>query len=93
MKRGARPPGVIFVSSMLGGALLSFGGAMYVMVGGGTVELLGASVPGLHKLVAAGVFPVGLSMVVFTGTDLLTSNFMYHSLPFLTVRTASHHRG
>ena len=36
LSRGQRPPGVIFVSATLGGALLSFGGAMFVMVGGGT---------------------------------------------------------
>jgi len=83
LRRGTRPAGVILASSALGGALLAFGGCMFVMVAGGTPELATA-MPGLHKLLPAMVFPIGLSMVVFTGTDLLTSSFMYHSLPFLT---------
>ena len=81
--RGQRSIPVIFVSSAMGGALLSFGGAMYVMAAGGA-PLLMTQAPGLHKILSASVFPIGLSMVVFTGTDLLTSNMMYHTLPFLT---------
>jgi formate/nitrite transporter FocA (FNT family) len=30
------------------------------------------------------VFPFGLSMIIFTGTDLLTSNMLYTTLPFLS---------
>ena len=84
LNRGQRPSSVIFTSSIVGGCLLSFGGAMYVVMGGGN-PLMAAAVPGLHKIASAAVFPVGISMVVFTGTDLLTSNMMYHTL----VRAAS----
>ena len=83
LARGQRGSGVIFTSSVLGGMMLSFGGAMYVVMGGGN-PLMAELVPGLHRIASAAVFPVGLSMVVFTGTDLLTSNMMYHTLPFLT---------
>ena len=83
LARGQRGSGVIFTSSVLGGMMLSFGGAMYVVMGGGN-PLMAEMLPGMHKIASAAVFPVGLSMVVFTGTDLLTSNMMYHTLPFLT---------
>lgn len=46
--------------------------------------MLQASMPGLHSLLSASVFPIGLSMIVFTGTDLLTSTMLYTSLPFFT---------
>ena len=39
---------------------------------------------GVGKLMAAATFPAGLSMITFVGADLLTSNMMYHALPFLT---------
>lgn len=81
--RGKRPAGVVFASSVLGGCFLSFGGMMYVTLAGGT-PYLQSLLPGLHAVMCAAVFPIGLSMVVFTGTDLLTSNMMYHCLPFLT---------
>lgn len=81
--RGQRSAGVIVASSILGGCFLSFGGMMFAQLAGGT-PLLQASAPGLHSLMSAAVFPIGLSMIVFTKTDLLTSNFFYQVLPFLT---------
>jgi hypothetical protein len=53
LKRGTRHSGVIFVSSALGGALLSFGGAMYVMVGGGTVRARQCITPVLVALASS----------------------------------------
>ena len=47
-----------------------------IQLAGGT-PLLQASAPGLHSLMSAAVFPIGLTMIVFTKTDLLTSNFYY----------------
>lgn len=35
-----------------------------------------AATPGLLRLVEGLVFPVGLTMIVLTGTDLLTSDMM-----------------
>ena len=33
---------------------------------------------------SAFVFPMGLSMIVLTGTDMLTSNMLYGALPFVS---------
>jgi hypothetical protein len=46
LARGQRPAGVIFASACAGGALLSFGGAMFVLVGGGSSAALAGTVPG-----------------------------------------------
>jgi len=45
--------------------------------------------PGLHRLLGALVFPVGLGMITLTGAELLTSNFYYSSIPILTGRGGS----
>lgn len=45
---------------------------------------LAASAPGIAALLGGLVFPIGLTMIIFSGTDLLTSNMLYTSLPFLT---------
>lgn len=72
----ATPLGVFFSRPLLELALTAaLAGAMFVLVGGGTPELALAA-PGLGKLVSAMVFPIGLTMVSFTGVDLLTSNMM-----------------
>lgn len=72
--RADRSPAVLMASATLGGAYLSFGGCFFLLVGG---------THALHPLAAAAVFPTGLSLIVLTGADLLTSNFMYGALPFL----------
>jgi len=51
-------------------------------VGGGTLPLL-ETLPGIHSLLCGLVFPVGLVMIVMNGVDLLTSNMMYGTLPFM----------
>jgi len=56
-------------------------------VGGGSLVLFEMA-PGLHSLLCGIVFPVGLSMIVLTGVDLLTSNMMYATLPFLSIKNA-----
>ena len=71
--RAARPVNEMIVSALLGGAYLSLGGCLFVFLGGGTLALQ-ATLPGAHSLLAASVFPMGLSMIVLTGADLLTSN-------------------
>lgn len=83
LTRGDRPSTQIFVSSVLGGAFLSWGAAMYLTLGGGSPELM-ASAPGMHKIVSALIFPIGLSCIVLSGSDLLTSNMMYSTLPFVS---------
>jgi formate/nitrite transporter FocA (FNT family) len=48
-------------TQFLAGAMLSFGGLLSEVVGGGSPGLT-ASNPGLVKVLAGGVFPVGLVM-------------------------------
>jgi formate/nitrite transporter len=62
--------------SFLAGIYLSFGGLFLLTVGGGSVPLLQSFGPGIHKMVQAAVFPIGLILVVITGADLFTSNTM-----------------
>lgn len=84
LTRGDRSWWVIVLSSVLAGIMLSWGGALYVVLGAGTKSYW-ADAPGLHAVVAASVFPMGLTGIVLTGSDLLTSNMMYAALPFVTM--------
>ncbi|KAI9009216.1 Formate/nitrite transporter-domain-containing protein [Hyaloraphidium curvatum] len=70
----------LILAGFMGGCLLSFGGFLMVVVAGGSSLVLP---PGLVSLLAGLVFPVGLVMIVLTGVDLLTSNMMYTTVPFL----------
>jgi formate/nitrite transporter FocA (FNT family) len=45
---------------------------------------LAATAPGIAAFLGGMVFPIGLSMIIFTGTELLTSNMLYTTLPFLS---------
>ncbi|KAG9316376.1 putative formate/nitrite transporter [Chiua virens] len=64
-----------FFKAVLAGVMLSFGGLFYLIMAGGSAGI-GASNPGLVKVMAGFVFPVGLVMIVLQGFDLLTSNLM-----------------
>ncbi|MCD8265414.1 MAG: formate/nitrite transporter family protein [Tannerellaceae bacterium] len=68
--------------SILGGAFIAFGGLLSVYVSGGMPEVL-ATNPGLVKLTAGLLFPVGLFMVSLTGADLFTSDCTAFTLPLL----------
>jgi len=81
IKRADRPSSTILLSSVLGGAYLSFGGCLYMLVAGGSGALQ-ETLPGLFSLATALVFPTGLSLIVLTGVDLLTSNMLYGVAPF-----------
>jgi len=78
-----RTTGQIFCSSFLGGALLGWGCALTTVVAGGTATVL-ADAPGLLSLLTGAVFPVGLSMVLLSGSELLTGNFVTMALPAWT---------
>ncbi len=56
------------------------GGLLSVMVAGG-VPGIGANNPGLVKLIAGALFPVGLIMVSITGADLFTSDCAAFTMP------------
>lgn len=73
----------IFASSFLGGALLGWGCCLTTVVAGGTAASL-AHAPGLLSLLTGMVFPVGLSMVLLSGSELLTGNFTTIFMPHWT---------
>jgi len=66
---------VIFMKAILAGVMLSFGGLLAEVVGGGSAGLNDSN-PGLVKILSGLVFPVGLVMIVLQGHELLTSNMM-----------------
>ena len=59
--------------AILGGVYISFGCLISMLVAGGMPEMA-ASNPGIVRLWAAAVFPIGLIMVVIAGADLFTSD-------------------
>lgn len=68
--------------AILGGTFIAFGGLLTVMVVGGSPTLLVEN-PGLAKLLAGSLFPVGLIMVSIAGADLFTSDCAGMTLPYL----------
>ncbi|EPT02647.1 hypothetical protein FOMPIDRAFT_1035835 [Fomitopsis schrenkii] len=73
---------IIFLKAVLAGVMLSFGGLLSEIVGGGSAGI-NANNPGLVKFLAGAVFPVGLVMIVLQGHELLTSNMMIFSMACL----------
>jgi len=65
--------------SIQGGAFIALGGLLSVMVAGG----MDTDSAGLVKFVAGALFPVGLLMIIFTGSDLFTSNCATLTIPCL----------
>ena len=66
--------GARFVArAVLGGAFLALGGLLSTVVAGGAVGLAETN-PGLQKLLAGAVFPLGFIAVVLTGAELFTSS-------------------
>jgi formate/nitrite transporter FocA (FNT family) len=72
-QKALQPYDHIFLKAFLGGVYLSFGGFLYLIVGGGSAGLT-ASNPGLVRIIEGLVFPVGLVLIVLTGTELFTGN-------------------
>ncbi|KAH7136286.1 Formate/nitrite transporter-domain-containing protein [Dactylonectria macrodidyma] len=75
VKKGNMRPDKIFLSAVSAGCLLSFGCAV-------SLTALAApwyqeNAPGVIKLFAASVFPLGLVLVVLTGADLFTATTMF----------------
>jgi len=68
--------------AFLGGTFIAFGGLLTVMVAGGMPEVMAVN-PGLVKLMAGALFPVGLIMVTVAGADLFTSDCTGMVLPVL----------
>ena len=80
LKQSVRPYSQTFTANFLGGALLSYGSILMMYVAGG---LTGVA-PGAVSLVKGMVFPIGLSMIVCTKSELLTTLFLTQSLPLPT---------
>lgn len=74
VRKGNMRPDKIFLSAVSAGCLLSFGCA--VSLTAMTAPWYQENAPGLIKLIGAGVFPLGLVMVVLTGADLFTATTM-----------------
>ena len=68
--------------AILGGAFISLGGFLSVMVAGG-MPGIGAENPGMIKFIAGALFPIGLIMVSITGADLFTSDCAALTYPML----------
>ncbi|KAL1679383.1 Formate/nitrite transporter [Schizophyllum commune] len=62
--------------------MLSFGGLLSEIVGGGSPGLTESN-PGLVKALSGFVFPVGLVMIVLQGHELVTSNMMVYPMAIL----------
>lgn len=58
--------------------MLSWGGLLMTVVAGGCVDTVS---PGVVALIKGAVFPVGLSMITISGSELLTGNMLTQSLP------------
>lgn len=72
----------MLVGGWLAGVFLSFGCSLMVQVAG-----IPFATTGLHLVMGALVFPVGLTLITWHGADLLTGCFMYSFMPFLTGAT------
>ena len=66
----------MFIKAFLAGTLISFGGLFLLIVGGGSAPLAASFGPGIHKMVQAAVFPIGLVLIIITGSNLFTGNTM-----------------
>lgn len=58
--------------AIMAGAYVGFGGFGYILIG----QTIGNIDIGLMKFLGATVFPVGLMLVIFTGSELFTGNTM-----------------
>ena len=73
VEKAEMPISRFVVMALLGGAYIAFGGLLTVIVAGG-MPGIAATNPGLVKLMAGALFPVGLILVVIAGGDLFTSD-------------------
>ncbi|KAH8828090.1 Formate/nitrite transporter [Flagelloscypha sp. PMI_526] len=65
----------VLIKAFAAGVMLSMGGLLSVIVGGGSATLTQEN-PGIAKALSGFVFPCGLVMIVLQGLELLTSNMM-----------------
>ncbi|CAF3159014.1 unnamed protein product [Rotaria sp. Silwood2] len=77
----------IIIKAFLAGVLLSFGGLLLLIVGGGSAPLAQNFGPSIHRLMQGAVFPIGLVLIVVTGADLFTGNTMILMISTLRKKT------
>ncbi|CAF3934976.1 unnamed protein product [Rotaria sp. Silwood2] len=77
----------IIIKAFLAGVLLSFGGLLLLIVGGGSAPLAQNFGPSIHRLMQGTVFPIGLVLIVVTGADLFTGNTMILMISTLRKKT------
>ncbi|KAF9775975.1 hypothetical protein IL306_005883 [Fusarium sp. DS 682] len=75
VKRGNMRPDKVFLSAVSAGCLLGFGCGVSLCAM--AAPWYSENAPGLVKLFGAGVFPLGLVLVVLTGADLFTATTMF----------------
>jgi formate transporter len=70
------PASKLLISGFQAGAFVGFGGLLAILVGKGIAPTVvdGVAYNGLSRLVFAGVFPVGLILVLIAGAELFTGN-------------------
>ncbi|MCU0374806.1 MAG: formate/nitrite transporter family protein [Chitinophagaceae bacterium] len=73
VKKAGMPLRLFALYAVLGGAFIALGGLLSIVVAGG-MPGIAQSMPGLIKLLAGAVFPVGLVLVVVAGAGLFTSD-------------------
>eukprot|EP00049_Salpingoeca_infusionum_P019240 m.361009 g.361009 ORF g.361009 m.361009 type:complete len:297 (+) comp19274_c0_seq1:188-1078(+) len=77
VKKCQQPKLKMLMSAVLSGAYLAFGGAVSIMIAGSAPDLN----PGVRRLIQ-GLFglPIGLTMIVLTGTQLFTGNMAFFTV-------------
>ncbi len=78
-KKAGMPLRSFILYAFMGGAFIAIGGLLSIMIAGG-MPSIGAQNPGLVKLMAGAMFPIGLVLVVIAGAGLFTSDCA--TLPF-----------
>lgn len=74
--KASQPYQNVLLRNFYGGSLLGMGCMFSILATGGATQLTTED-PGLTKIIAAFVFPVGLIFIILTGAELITGNIMY----------------
>jgi formate/nitrite transporter len=74
--KASLPWSKLLVLGFLAGAFIAFGGFLAIIIGKGIPPTVvdGVKFEGISKFMFAGVFPVGLMLVVIAGSELFTGN-------------------
>ncbi|CAF4916006.1 unnamed protein product [Rotaria sp. Silwood1] len=78
----------MIIKGFFAGVLLSFGGLLLLIVGGGSTPMIQNFGPSIHKLLQGIVFPIGLVLIVITGADLFTGLLSNDPYRLFTIQLA-----